>query len=362
MLTTSIRRTRVSRFPRAHTFTAEALERRDLLSVTPAAIKVIPVRGHAVPVQAVESQSFSNTQVETFTADPAATFTAMINWGDKSTPTTGSVSSDGAGNFSVSGDHDYTKFGPYIIKITLTDNNGKNINLFSRAKITDAALSAGGTSFTIGKNTLFSGAVASFTDADPNAVATPRPTETALINWGDGTASAGTITQDTAGGSFTVSGKHAYAVAKTFTVTVSVRDPGGSKATATTTATVLPPQPTTTPTLIGDFKGKLQVNLFGVKTSHNFELAISNQDLTGLTGTVTIDGVQAISGAIPSGGVGELTNGNFQYTYNNGGIMAVISGHISSDGRHITSGFFSASGLPVPGLGSVHGTYTLDLQ
>ena len=62
-----------------------------------------------------------------------------------------------------------------------------------------------------------------------------KATEIATINWGDGTSSAGTITQATAGGPFTVAGKHTYAVAKTFTVTVAIHDvQGGAKATAVT--------------------------------------------------------------------------------------------------------------------------------
>lgn len=322
-----------------------------------------PIRAKAVPVKAVEGQPFANTTVETFTAGATSTFTATIDWGDKTTPTMGAVTSDGAGNFTVAGDHDYVKFGNYRIKVALTSSSSsKPTTLFSSARVSDAALSATGTSFTTQKGTLFVGAVATFTDADPNAVATPKPTEVAMINWGDGTASAGTITQAAPGGPFTVSGKHTYGVAKTFNVTVLVRDPGGSKATATTQATILGPQPTTTPSLIGDFKGSIKVNTFGISSSHSFELQITGQDLNGITGKVIVDGVQAVSGTLPAGSVGELSNGNFKYTFTSGGISGVISGHISPDGKHITSGFFQASGLPVPGLSSIHGSYTADLQ
>ena len=61
----------------------------------------------------------------------------------------------------------------------------------------------------------------------------------AIINWGDGTSSGGTITQASTGGPFTVSGKHTYGVAKTFNVTVMIRDiQGGAKTTAQTAALV----------------------------------------------------------------------------------------------------------------------------
>ncbi|HEY2589171.1 MAG TPA: hypothetical protein VGI81_25735 [Tepidisphaeraceae bacterium] len=341
----------------------QSLEPRQLLSVAPAATAVTPVRGKPVPVKAVEGQPFTNTTVETFTASPTSAFTATINWGDKSTPSTGTVTGDGAGNFTVAGGHDYAKFGNYHIKVTLANpSTSKSTTLSSLAKVSDAALSASGTSFTTQKGTLFVGAVATFTDADPNAVATPKATETAMINWGDGTVSAGTITQATPGGPFTVSGKHTYGVAKTFNLTTLIRDSGGSKATATGQATILGPQGTTTPTLIGDFKGSIKVSTFGVSTSHSFELQITGQDLNGIMGNVIIDGVQAFSGTLPAGGVGELTNGNVKYTFTTSGISGVVSGHISPDGKHITSGFFQASGLPVPGLSSIHGSYTADLQ
>lgn len=341
----------------------QSLESRQLLSVAPAAATVIAIRGKAVPVTATEGQPFTNTTVETFTAGATSTFTATIDWGDKTTPTTGTVSGDGAGNFTVAGDHDYVKFGNYRIKVTLTNpTTTKATTLFSSAKVKDAALTASGMSFTTQKGAVFSGSVATFTDDDPNAVATPKPTETATINWGDGTTSVGTITQATPGGPFTVSGKHSYGVAKTFNVTTLIRDPGGSKATATGQATVLGPQPTTTPSLVGDFKGSIKVSTFGISTSHSFELQITGQDLNGITGNLIVDGVQAVSGTLPANGVGELSNGNFKYTFNNSGISGVVSGHISPDGKHITSGFFMASGLPVPGLSSIHGSFTADLM
>lgn len=359
------RRTPTRRFTRyASRPAVDTLEPRQLLSASPAAKApvVTPVRGKAVPVVSVEGQPFGGT-IETFTASPTETFTATIDWGDRSTPTSGSVTQTASGAFSVGGSHDYARYGAYRIKVTLTgSSHTRPIALPSAAKISDAALSADGIGFTTQKGTSFSGPVATFTDAAPNAVAAPRPTETATINWGDGTISAGSITQATPGGAFTVSGKHTYGVARTFTVRTLIHDPGGSKAAATGQAVVLGPQPTTLPSLIGDFKGSLKINTFGISTSHSFELQITAQDLNDITGTIRVDGIQAVSGTLPAQGVGELTNGNFKYTFSSGGVSGVISGHISADGKHISSGFFSASGLPIPELGSIHGSFTADLQ
>lgn len=60
----------------------------------------------------------------------------------------------------------------------------------------------------------------------------------ALINWGDGTSSSGTVTPGSGG--FVVTGTHTYSTSGTFTVTVAISDAGGATATATSTATVAP--------------------------------------------------------------------------------------------------------------------------
>ena len=63
-------------------------------------------------------------------------------------------------------------------------------------------------------------ASAPFTDANPT------DTHTAVWNWGDGTTSAGTITE--ANGSGTVTGSHTYTAAGVYTVTLTVTDNSGS--------------------------------------------------------------------------------------------------------------------------------------
>jgi hypothetical protein len=270
---------------------------------------------------------------------------------------------NGSGSFVVTGAHDYTKAGTYLLTVKITNQSNKTKSVISTAKVADAALAASPIFISAVRNTAFSGNVATFTDADPNAVATPKATEIATINWGDGTSSAGTITQATAGGPFTVSGKHTYAVAKTFTVTVAIHDlQGGAKATAVGGAVVSPPAPVTTPSLIGDYKGSVKIGgLIGSFTgSQSFELNITGQDLNGITGQVLLAGDEIASGTFPANGVGELSNGNFEYTQTDGGISITLSGHISPDSKHITSGFIKGSGLPF--VGSIHGTFTLTLQ
>jgi uncharacterized protein (TIGR03118 family) len=114
--------------------------------------------------------------------------------------------------------------------------------------ISDQPLTALGTTVAAPVGTAFTGLVASFTDADPAA----KPADfTATINWGDGHTSAGTIAAGANGG-FTVSGTNTFAKKGTFAISVVItdtnttNDPGGSTATASSTATAAPPLPTLT--------------------------------------------------------------------------------------------------------------------
>jgi hypothetical protein len=76
------------------------------------------------------------------------------------------------------------------------------------------------------------GVVANCTDADPAGLAIDY---TATISWGDGTASAGTIS--VSGGGFAVSGSHHYSRdTERAIVRVRITDAGGSTVTATTIA------------------------------------------------------------------------------------------------------------------------------
>jgi hypothetical protein len=82
--------------------------------------------------------------------------------------------------------------------------------------------------------TAFTGVVATFSDADPNANANDY---TATINWGDGSLTNGTIAANSKGG-FDVSGTHTYKFPGAFPVNVDVMDFGGSSVAVNNTALV----------------------------------------------------------------------------------------------------------------------------
>jgi predicted alpha-1,2-mannosidase len=89
-----------------------------------------------------------------------------------------------------------------------------------------------GADFTADVDTEFSGPVATVTDADTAVQAL-----SATVDWGDGTVDNGVLTGFD--GDFTVTGRHVYQVPGTYTVTVTVSDPGAvNVATTTATATV----------------------------------------------------------------------------------------------------------------------------
>lgn len=189
--------------------------------------------GPAQTITPTEGLAFSGT-VGSFTdANPAATnadFTATISWGDSST-SAGTISGS-AGSFTVAGSHTYADEGSYAVSSTVTDDGGSTVTLSGNAKVGDASLTAGPAT-PPHSNINYIGPVATLTDANPGATKTDF---TAAINWGDNSSSAGVVAGPT-GGPFTVNGSHTYTSTGFFTITVTVNDDGGSK--ATTSSTVL---------------------------------------------------------------------------------------------------------------------------
>jgi hypothetical protein len=98
--------------------------------------------------------------------------------------------------------------------------------------ITPAPLSATGLNISATAGAPFSGAVATFTNADPFGGASSY---NAVITWGDGSSSAGVISGT--GSTLTVSGSHTYAGAGSDPVGARISHKLGDTTTATTSAT-----------------------------------------------------------------------------------------------------------------------------
>src|SRR5579871_1759888 len=193
---------------------------------------------------ASENTASATQPVATFTdpggAEGLADYSATINWGDNTPPTTGTITQNGT-TFTVSGSHTYTEEGSAPITVTINHEGITPATATSTAAVADVSVIAtGGFSFSGTEGVLATTqTVATFTDpagAEPN----DGTHYTATINWGDGsTPSTGTISF--AGGTFTVSGNHTYAEEGSATLTVTINHEGSTAQTATTTATISNP-------------------------------------------------------------------------------------------------------------------------
>ena len=185
-------------------------------------------------------------QVATFSdgniSDSASDFTATINWGDGTTDT-GTISGSN-GSFTVrTGGHTYADEGSDTITTTVTRTaDHEQVAMTGQATVGEAdSVTVTGDNISGHRGQQFSSVqVATFTDGTyPGNL----PSDfTAVVDWGDGTTSAGTISE-TAQGSYAVDGSHTYTTVGDYTLTVTVLDdaPGTAVGTATGSAAIVGP-------------------------------------------------------------------------------------------------------------------------
>lgn len=209
-------------------------------NVTPQSLE-FPIAAQPATVNAVEGHPFSGT-VATFTdsdasdpADSAGNDTATVDWGDGNS-SSGTITSLGGGKYAVSGSHTYADEGTPTITVSITDPDdpGGPATASETATVKDADLTAAGRPDFVSVNPV-SGTLATFTDANPGATTSDFTSGggSTTIDWGDGSTSPGTVTK-TASGQFEVSGTHTYSVLGPYTITITIKDDGGSTATAKT--------------------------------------------------------------------------------------------------------------------------------
>jgi Domain of unknown function (DUF4214) len=173
------------------------------------------------------------SKAQSLTSGLGSASAVTIDWGDGSS-SSGAVSADPNGGFDVTGTHTYTDEGNDAITIDVVDELSSATTLHSTATVQDAALTLAGASFEAVKKQTFSGTVATGSDSDASA---PLPDLSAVISWGDGTESAGTLTA-TGGGTFTVAGSHVYKKKGVYEVLIALNDVGGASASASAQAAV----------------------------------------------------------------------------------------------------------------------------
>jgi hypothetical protein len=196
------------------------------------------------PVVNVMEASTTRLAIATFVnsgnpTNPASDFTATIDWGDGTT-TSGTVTGDGAGDYTVSGSHGYTDEGSHTVKVTLSDDapGTASVSATNLVTVTESdILVAGAASISATEGFQFSGQVASFTNT--GYPSNPASDFTASIDWGDGTTSSGTVLGG-GGGILNVSASHTFSASGQFNVKVTLSDdtPGTASSTATIMANV----------------------------------------------------------------------------------------------------------------------------
>jgi hypothetical protein len=192
--------------------------------------------------------SFTDPGFTSATAATAETFTATIDWGDRSSTTPTTIVSNGrpgaatAGGFAPVG-HRYADNGVYTVTVTVRDDDGGVATDTMRVTVTNAAPVVG--ALTLRDETgraLGAGDVVlvrlrvdlagAFTDAGS------ADTHTAVINWGDAQLTTGTVDPVTR----TVTGWHEYATGThVSTIAVTLTDDDGASAQRTLPVTVVTP-------------------------------------------------------------------------------------------------------------------------
>jgi hypothetical protein len=190
----------------------------------PDGVKIFPVEG--VQFSGVIASFFDPT------APSHPTYKVKVDWGDGTT-SDGSVTDTGKNHWDVNGQHTFAEEGTFNLHVTITGGSGGGTTS-PTAQVSDAPLTATVSVAPVVEGGSPSGVIATFKDANSGA---PLGDFTATIDWGDGTTTAGTIAK-TGAGVFSVSGSHPYGEEGARTVTVTVKDVGGSTVTASQAITV----------------------------------------------------------------------------------------------------------------------------
>ncbi len=201
------------------------------------------------PLTATEGLSSFFTKIATVTSSNSQALASdyqapIIQWGDSANSTSaGTLTLIGPGKFAVSAQFTYPEEGQYTYTITIQSagSTGPAITSFNTVTVNDAPVTVTPVAQVALAGQTISGTLATFVDSNLQA---PLGDFSAIINWGDGTQTLGTITKPPGGTGFVVSANaannntHAYAQAGVFPLSVTVNDVGGSIDTEATTATI----------------------------------------------------------------------------------------------------------------------------
>ena len=216
----------------------------------PISVTALPQVGVAgQPLTPVDPQLVPGTVAtfnDSYALSPLAEFSATINWGDGSAPTTGVILQPGGPGttFSVTGDHPYAK--PqlnYTIQVNVSEPGGSSATGTTTANVADAPFTVATQPLhSVVEGGVVSGAIGSFNTANTLA----GPTDyIASIDWGDGTVTGGLITalgaNDFLGGQdFNISSAspHVFTEEGSYPISIHVISIGGTPNQASTNVNV----------------------------------------------------------------------------------------------------------------------------
>ena len=318
-----------------------------------ATISDAPLSTSPVTISTLTQTPFSGAVAFFQTTNSFATsadFTGSINWGDGSSPTSGTISSNGFNSFSVIGQHTYTTVGTLPVTVTIVSPGGQMNVVNSTAIVTALPVSVFPTQVTGNAGEPLSGVtVATFLD--------PYTTDTstdfrATVDWGDGTINVGAIVNQ-GNGVFSVTGNHTYMASGPYTINIQVvRAANGQTASTSSMAQIGSPSPTFA------FTGGLApVPANGPFISSGF--ATTNQP--------TFDGTSAAYAIVqlfarPLNVDAELPLG--ETVADSSGRWSLATGPLAAGGYVITAKITPPAGYPseMMALSSNHGTFFIDLS
>ncbi|HVX60075.1 MAG TPA: carboxypeptidase regulatory-like domain-containing protein [Pirellulales bacterium] len=267
-----------------------------------------PLTAAAVTFTATEGFTYSGTVATFADADPngeLGDYTAVIDWGDGSSATAGTIAANPGGGFVVTGSHVYVDEGGYAVVVTIADAGGASDTAASAANAADAALGATAVTIHATEGAAFSGAVATFVDANPNGEVGDF---TAVIDWGDGSPTTAGAIAANPGGGFVVNGSHVYAEEGASSITVTISDVGGSKATAHSAAQIADAPLTAAGVTISTTEG---ATFSGVVAT--FADADPNGEVGDYTAVILWGDGSSSAGAIAAGANGFTVSGSYAY-------------------------------------------------
>ena len=198
--------------------TFDCLESRVVLSLVLSPVNIAaPVQSEFSGVVATLIDTNFNDTPSDFNKSPGS---VQIDWGDNQTSSGLVVGALLPGVFAVDASHVYASAGSYSTRITVTAQNGQDAIANGVATVTTeppqltiVGNAFGGTAGTPIQNVT----VATFLDTNPTDTLSDF---NALITWGDGQASIGTVAGSN--GTFTVTGGHTYASPGNYVTNVTV--------------------------------------------------------------------------------------------------------------------------------------------